>query len=407
MKKRFWILVVSLITTFIISGCMPTYNVQRSVQPPTIKTLKVTPKSGVVHIPSWHFEGRPSAKEIYTDGNELYFVRYDRKSRKYYIYGLTKSFQKNSYSKKLLIAGLRHVDTQSYKNGYHAFVPDMDLYIRSYVKDTYHVGVVNIVDMYDTVIEYTDDYQNDPGFLKIQVKNRQKIRRQMLQKNIAAFVERYNLSGMIDIAKSEWKPKNNPQDIALNGKGLLKLYYKDRTYADDAEIDGYFENGHLVGSADVTVYGSYCTLKILVCVEGVKDNRKYSVNGSNLASVINRGFNEITDRIRELVNAREQAKHASSSYPSVSRCQRRFDSCIETCGYKNSKNIGLLHDSDEQECSFWCKQGKTSCQQGKESKSIVETCSAMCKGASTKSGVFPFESSDYDSCKSNCMVELN
>jgi hypothetical protein len=305
-KSRFLYI---LIFVFLISGCGSFYSIETSIKPPNIRTVNVTNKSGVTHIPVWHYQGRPSIDNIYTDGKNLYFLYWDRKFRKYNLVGITHSLEKEERNKNKILTGLTKVKMESYKNGYHAYIPELDLYIYVTRKNTYRSSIAVITDLYDVVVEYTNSYQNDPGFLKILKKNREKQKRQMLIHNIENFVQRYNISDIIDPTKSSWEPKNSVNDIILNGQGILKLVYKDRTYADVVEINGNFDNGYLNGEADITVRGSYCTLKVLVCLKGVKDAHKYKANSASLSSVIRQGFKEIVNSVRQKAEAYYRSIH--------------------------------------------------------------------------------------------------
>jgi len=125
--------------------------------------------------------------------------------------------------------------------------------------------------------------------------------KEMVKKNLQAFIKNYGISGYIYKNRISWKPDNewdyHSGDHSITGRG--RIWFEP--YGDSLNngyIEGEFNNGKLVSSASLEIDGSKCTQRaVFLCKESANGSYSKTVTSKTLASAILSGISKVEDQI--------------------------------------------------------------------------------------------------------------
>jgi len=316
-------LFVGIVMIVLNNGCSgPEYTLKRAKSLELLEVRNISDRTWQTHIPINRYDGYPSMKRLWYNSENIYYLYKKRKRSRdelpYILYGLTtKRINQFSNTNQLKEIGLKPVELKSLSGyrRYHAFIPELNLYVKAKLYRGYNTGYAIFDDFYDVVFEITDRYDGDPDAKKL-------IGNIALKKALVSFVHSidnqnstYRLSEIVDTNRSQWFSFDNHPD-EIEGSGRVKLRFKDSTYLSYVLIDGMFRNGRLVSDAKVEVKSSYCVEWVLICVKFYTDTYTETVPVSQIKRAIKTGMDQTVARVKEKVSAyyqRSSSRRSSGS----------------------------------------------------------------------------------------------
>jgi len=348
------------------SGCSgPEYTLEKAKSLELLKVRNISDRTWQTHIPINRYDGYPSMKRVWYGDKNVYYLYKKRKHGQgelpYILYGLTtKRVNQFDNIDQLKEIGLKSVKLEplSKNRQYHAFIPELNLYVKAKLHRGYNIGYAVLDDFYDVAFEITDRYNEDSDAQSLLKSYQAKQKALKAQKEVMKFVAwldrqggGYRLQDLIDPKRSEWHSQENHPD-RLEGKGEVKLRFKDDTYVDYALIQGTFHDGKPVASVTIEVKSSYCVERFIVCVKYYTDTYRKRVTPSEVKRAIQEGMKQTESGVKEKVRAYRQRSYASHSASSVSSASRapsgdtEFDVVLKCRSYYDIKHITIRRRAD-------------------------------------------------------------
>lgn len=258
------------------SSVFSLYSVSPNTKPDKIVVSKITPHTGKTRI---FVSDRTINPIIYDDGKNLYV--WEKEDNYFIVYGILQKYEKY-FTKENLDSFLSHMKKykatkyNNYGYNYYIFIPKYNLYIKTYKTKTGHI-----------IFEYTDNYQNDSSAKRLNGKRN-------IEKELEKFRDYYNLKD-ITYDYIKWIPDNDNNTQHVSGNGTIFSYIPNTNSSAKLYISGNFNNGLLVGKANLKIAMHSCIDPgIIFCkkhYDGVYE--KNDIDPNKLVDWVNKGLEKL------------------------------------------------------------------------------------------------------------------